>query len=160
MSELRTDGALHWSIRESFLRYVSVIAHGTVETDGVETDANGRFVFPLRASRRTEDGWHLSFGGSVRFTAHNGFLDVLIAAPEVILERGGGVLATHIADSPDSLLALVDIEPADPATLDQATGWEAIPTRLRETAAEHFGNVYPGGTEMAPLGISVALIHS
>ncbi|KQR37448.1 HtaA domain-containing protein [Microbacterium sp. Leaf159] len=160
MSPLNTDGALRWAVRESFLRYVTVIARGTVETDGVDTDATGRFVFPLRARRLTDDGWHLSFSGSVRFTAHNGFLDVLIAAPEVIVSASGGVLATHVAEDPQSLLPLLEIAPIEPETRADGLHWDAVPTLLRDDAVTHFGSVYASGAEMAPLSITAALLHS
>ncbi|MBL3699555.1 HtaA domain-containing protein [Leucobacter luti] len=150
-------GTLSWAIRDSFLRYVTIIARGAVESDGVTTDEAGAFVFPLRAASHEADGWHLSFGGWVHFTAHGGFLDVLVAAPEVILGPAGGVLVTHTREPGAPLLPLTSVAPAAPDARSGQLEWGPLPTRLLAAAEDHFGNVYPADTEMASL--SVALRH-
>lgn len=152
-SDSSTRGALSWAIRESFLRYTTVIARGSVDTDGVDTDEAGRFVFPLRAAHRENGEWHLSFGGSVRFTAHHGFLDVLIAAPEVLIGPSGGVIATHVAGDEPSLRALAELDPAAPEADRDGETWRSIPARLASAGEEHFGNVYRAGAEMAPVSM-------
>lgn len=161
MTETAVRGSLRWAIRESFLRYITVIARGTVDSDGVITDHDGAFVFPLRAASEQADGWHLSFGGSLRFTAHAGFLDVLIAAPEVVVGPSGGILVTHTNDPAESLQGLLEVDPTEPRLDDDGTRvWQAVPTRLLAAAEAHFGSVYPAGTEMAPLTITMCPLHS
>ncbi|MBO1901320.1 HtaA domain-containing protein [Leucobacter weissii] len=146
-------GSLRWAIRDSFLRYVTVIAAGRVQVDGVERDGEGRFVFPLRAVGREGDDWHLSFGGSVRFTAHNGFLDVLVAAPEVLIGPGGGVLATHRREDEASLTPLVELDPGEPEFDGDSAVWPSIATRLLEAGAEQFGGAYQAGADLAPIAM-------
>lgn len=159
MQSISPHGSLRWAVLESFLRYVTVIARGSVSVDGVETDDEGRFVFPLRAMVRKDDEWHLSFGGSVRFTAHQGFLDVLIAAPEVIIGSASGGLATHTTDEDAPLRHLVEFGPVKPETRNGIV-WQSVPTRLVSSAEQHFGDVYTAGHEMAPLSITLEPLDS
>lgn len=164
MNDSTMHGSLNWAIRDSFLRYVSVIARGTVDYNGVTNLDDGTVVFPLRQAAREADGWHLSFGGSVRFTAHGGYLDVLIAAPEVIIGPDGGVFVTHTEDEQTPLQALVEIVPAMPEQFADGYRWADLQTTLVASAEGHFGNVYAGGTDMAPLTIEMhsidRVVHS
>lgn len=148
-------GSLHWAVRESFLRYVTVVARGTIESEGVVTDGAGGFIFPLRSASQEDDGWHLSFGGWVRMTAHGGFLDVLIAAPEIIVGPSGGILVTHTHDTDTPLLPLVKIDPSEPTVTDDLYSWGPLQSQLLPAAEGHFGNVYEANAEMAPLSITM-----
>jgi hypothetical protein len=150
--------ALHWSVRDSLLRYVTVIARGTCTVGGgVVQQDGGVFSFPIRRVVREGADWRLSFGGTVRFFAHNGLMDVLIQDPEIVIGPDGGVLATHRGDGTDVLLAVVALDAALPTTVDGELVWQSVATRLAPAAVDLFGTVYPAGTEMAPLGIRVAL---
>ncbi|MGO1543654.1 MAG: HtaA domain-containing protein [Gulosibacter sp.] len=168
MSELRMRGSLAWAIRDSFVRYVTVIAGGSISLDDVETDADGRFVFPLIAATQRDEDWHLSFGGAVRFTAHHGFLDVIVEAPEVLIGPNGGVLGTFTEDEDLPLLPLVEISatPIDDedtsALRDEElnTRWDSLPTQLLSAGSTHFGNVYKEGEPMAPISLRVTALDS
>ena len=151
---IQADSCLRWAVRESLLRYVTVIAGGTctVAGDAVEGE-DGVFTFPLRSAVQEGDDWRLSFSGSVRFEAHHGLMDVLIKDPEVVVGPERGVLATHTTG--DELLALVALDEAAPSDDGDALVWEAVPTQLASAAVELFGTVYPAGTGMAPIAIRV-----
>ncbi|WP_394554818.1 HtaA domain-containing protein [Agromyces sp. MMS24-JH15] len=150
--------ALQWAVRDSLIRYVTVIARGTYEVGGGAVEGDGGvFSFPLRHAAQEGADWRLSFAGSVRFSAHHGLMDILIADPEVVVGPEGGVLATHRADDPDDLLAVVALGPASPAAAGGELVWADVRTELAAAAVPLFGTVYPAGTEMAPLGIRIAL---
>ena len=150
----QVDSCLRWAVRESLLRYVTVIAGGTCTVDGEAVEGeDGVFTFPLRGAVQEGDDWRLSFSGSVRFEAHHGLMDVLIRDPEVVVGPERGVLATHT--SGDELLALVALDEAAPSDDGEALVWEAVPTQLASAAVALFGTVYPAGTGMAPIAIRV-----
>ncbi|MET4156559.1 HtaA domain-containing protein [Agromyces sp. PvR057] len=150
--------ALHWAVRDSLIRYVTDIARGTYSVDGGATEGEGGVIaFPLRAAHREGEDWRMSFQGSVRFLAHHGHLDILIKDPEVVVGPNGGVLATHTVDDPNELLAVVAIGAGDPTGSDASLVWHGLATQLAPSAVDLFGTVYPAGTEMAPIGIRIAL---
>jgi hypothetical protein len=148
--------SLQWAVRDSLLRYVLVIAHGTCATDGgVTMDESGVFGFGLRSATEVSDGeWRLSFAGSVRFTAHHGFLDILIEDPTVDIGPQGGVLS---ATTGGGRTAIARLGAAVPGRDGDRLVWPAIGSELLESAVETFGGVYPAGTEMAPLALHVPL---
>ncbi|MWB97547.1 HtaA domain-containing protein [Agromyces seonyuensis] len=155
-----TVDALHWAVRDSLITYVTRIARGTCTVEGGAVEGEGGvFSFPMRRAVREGDDWRFSFEGRVRFHAHGGLMDILIKDPEVVVGPDGGVLATHVDGNDDDLLAVVAIAAASP--VDRADGtelvWDAVSTQLAPAAVGLFGTVYPAGTEMAPIGIRIAL---
>lgn len=150
-----TTGAMRWAVKESFLRYVRVIAAGEIGVvGGASEDGSGAFEWPLGKSSRHGKGRELAFAGSVRFVAHGGFLDVDIRDPALRLSPGGGVLS--VAGSEPS--GRVEIATIGEAT-EGAYGWPALVPRLTDAGVAFFGDVYPAGTELAPIGARVRL-HS
>lgn len=148
------DEGLHWAVRDSLIRYVTVIAHGTYTVEGGASEREGgAFVFPLRRAVREGADWRLSFGGSVRLVAHNGLMDILIKDPEVVIGPDRGVLATHVEDEPDGLLAVVAVDAALPSAGEDGLEWRNVPTRLAPAAVGMFGTVYPADTEMSAISI-------
>ncbi|MFT4306597.1 MAG: HtaA domain-containing protein [Microbacterium sp.] len=140
-------GELRWAVKDSFLRYVRVIAAGTVTVEGGASEQeDGGFSWPLRAVRREDGALLLEFAGSVRFQAHAGFLDVDLREPRLRLHEGGGELDIAPESAPERLTI---------ATIDAAG--DALVPRLSEAGVPVFGNVYAVGTELAPLLARVAV---
>ncbi|MFT4051485.1 MAG: HtaA domain-containing protein [Microbacterium sp.] len=139
---MSVGGELRWAVKDSFLRYVRVIAAGTVTVSGGAGEhAEGGFFWPLREARRDDDDLVLEFAGSVRFTAHAGFLDVELRDPQ--LRLGGALSALSVAaEAGEGRLTI--------ATL-VGEGGDALVPRLTEAGVPVFGDVYPAGTEFAPL---------
>jgi hypothetical protein len=156
--ELTAQFALTWGVRGSFLHYVSAVAHGTVETAGGATvDEHGVFAFPVVSVEQDGTDWRLAFSGSVRFTAHHGFLDLLLLDPKVVIGPGGGVVGTRTDAGSDRTTPVVTL-PGIPPVLDgDVLEWEGLPTLLVPSAVPLFGDVYPAGTPMDPLGMRAAL---
>ncbi|WP_396638984.1 HtaA domain-containing protein [Microbacterium alkaliflavum] len=149
-------GALAWRVRESFIRYVAVIARGTIAVDGDAVEREpGVYAFPLRRAVQEGDDWRLSFGGSVRFVAHGGLMDVHVLDPEIVVGSDRGVLATRAGKQ--GLAAIVALEPAAPVDEGTALAWHAIGTQLAPAAVGLFGDAYPAGTDMGSIEIEVAL---
>lgn len=143
-------------MKPSFIRYVRTIAGGTCDAvDGAVERPDGSFEFPLRGTAKIDDGWALSFGGALRCSAHHGFLDVELRDLELRLRAGGGTL--DIATEPDDRLTIATIAPTVPAQRGNLLSWLGIVGRLTEAGVPVFGNVYPAGTELAPLDAVLSL---
>lgn len=150
-------GSLSWAVRDSFLRYVTVIAAGSYTVDGVELDEQGRFTFPLAQAARSGDEWHFWFRGTVNFQAHHGFLDVTIEHPEVTISPEGGLLSTATADG---LLHIAKLAAAEPVIVDGALCWDGVTAELLPDAVGLFGDVYPAGTELSSVHMAATLLRS
>jgi hypothetical protein len=138
-------------VKTSFVRYVRTIAAGTCEAlDGAELGDDGVFRFPLEEASKGPDGWELRFGGRARFHAHHGFLDVDLRRLQPRPTASGGVLHTEAG-------VLATLAPAVPVEEDRLVRWPHLVPCLTELGAEIFGNVYPVGTELAPLDASILL---
>lgn len=157
---IQSTGALHWAIRDSLLHYITVISRGTSELGGgAELTESGAFSFPLRSAELIGEEWHLQFDGSVRFTAHQGFLDINIVDPEIVLGPDGGVLATRTPDTElvPATIPLARTQAASPERVADQLVWTGIATELMAAGVGLFGDVYTAGTELSPLEIRVTL---
>lgn len=150
-------GSLSWAVRDSFLRYVTVIAGGRYEAAGVELDEQSRFVFPLIQAARQGDEWHFWFDGSLNFHAHQGFLDVTIDRPEVTIGPAGGVLSTQ---TESGLLHIAQLAPMVPTSSESSLAWSGVKATLLGGAVSLFGDVYPEGTELSALSFTATLLGS
>ena len=151
------QGSLRWAVRDSLLRYVTVIAGGTYEvSDDVTVDEQGVFTFPLAGVQVEGDDRRLSFSGWLHFAAHHGLLDIRIVDPEVIIGAAGGVLVAHTGDDRETVLPIVAVDPVAPSGSGGDLVWTTAASRLLADAVPLFGNVYPEGTDMAPFVARIA----
>lgn len=151
---MNEDGELRWAVKDSFLHYVRVLAAGVVDlSDGAAEAADGTFSWPLRSARREDGSLFLGFGGSVRFTAHAGYLDVDLRDPWLLLTPDGGTLSiTAEGGSGRTVIAVFD--PGSGAE-DEGT---LVPL-LTTAGVELFGSVYAEGVAFAPLSARIHYIQ-
>jgi len=84
------EGSLQWGVKESFRSYVvGGIAHGkiTASKGASQASGNGAFTFPQASagttwSAKTGTGV-VQYAGQVRFTGHDGVMDVTLANPSI-----------------------------------------------------------------------------
>jgi hypothetical protein len=158
MSNPNSAGSLTWAVRDSLMRYVTVIAGGSYEIDGpASVDDSGVFTFPLVRAVSADGGWRLLFSGSLHFTAHHGLLDIRIIDPEIVVRPGSGALLARTDTDSAALTAIVELGAATPTQDGEDLVWDAVPSKLLDSAVEMFGTVYPAGTAMAPLGIRITI---
>lgn len=158
MSNNSPIGSLTWAVRDTLMRYVTVIAKGSFDVAGEASfDEAGVFTFPLVRAESTEAGWRLFFTGSLHFQAHHGLLDIRIIDPEIVVSPGAGSLLARTEPGSTDTTAIVELGPAAPLEEGDQLVWDAVPTRLLASAVEMFGTVYAAGTDMAPLGIRIAI---
>ena len=85
---------MQWGIRDSFLRYLSTLARGSIQVSGMEktnagglnwTKASGAF------DPATQTG-QISFAGEVHITGHHGQLDSTFSNTRLVAVNGKGYL--------------------------------------------------------------------
>lgn len=147
---------LYWGVRESFVRYVLGNPDGELYgDDGLETDGEGTFRFPLAAAERRDDGWDLSFRGEVAFVAHGGMLGVRIAQPALALRGDAGELSVRRGDE---RIVIARVRAGRPVPIGAA--WLVFPPIAAELTAigvNLFGDVYAEGDALDPLRIALPL---
>ena len=127
---------LSWSVRSTFLRYVSALPDGRIHVTEGAGLAEGQFSFPegLAAPRIRR------FTGQVAFTGHFGLLSVTIAEPW--LDWSGDTCLLTIADPDRGRLPLATCLVAS----DRVTrAWLGREVRLTEEGAALFGGSYAVG---------------
>ncbi|WP_175956364.1 HtaA domain-containing protein [Schaalia sp. Marseille-Q2122] len=166
---------LRWGVRQSFISYLTNpnLAKGKwILSDG----AKDSFVFPLAdgATISRENMSKIDFKGGVRFIAHKGNLDLSIANPTVINEKGAWKLVADVASRPvpKDLFTAPEVGADTPpppskrvtlATLDgfsmergATSTYNFSTVTLTEEGDTAFGGFYRGGNRgMDPLSIVV-----
>ncbi|ONK14831.1 HtaA domain-containing protein [Streptomyces sp. MP131-18] len=167
------DGRLDWGVKESFRGYVTgPIANGSVELTGGAAEIADGYRFPHAQGTADGDAGTLdaAFDGAVRFTGHDGALDLSFS--ELALDVDGGE-ATLVADvtSKDRETGEVDAYDAIPvADLDLAADalspaspvndvitLDAVPATLTAEGAEAFAGFYGPGEALDPVTATLAL---
>jgi hypothetical protein len=163
-----SSGALNWGIKSSFRRYVGdggiTVAGGVTRTDDAtdEFPVKG-FTWPLQSGTfdAATKSTVLQFGGSVRFLAHDGALDMTIAAPKLVLSGTESTLYAEVRSKPFSggdvvdygvvPVVSLDLSGKDPAVTSTTTTWPALTSYLTAAAGPAFAGFYSVATEMDPV---------
>ena len=155
------DGRADWGVRESFRSYVTgPIADGRIDTsDGASENADGTFRFTgARGTFDTETGeLDAAFAGTVRFTGHDGELDLSIT--DVAVRGAGDSLSIYTGDTELAELADVELGVSDGGLAVSGVG--AV---LTEAGAEFFTAVvngqqtrfYEAGEALDPVSFALA----
>ncbi len=92
------SGTLSWDIRESFLKYLTSFAHGSVNVEGMEKTAAGGFKYTQASgvyNPETKTG-QINFAGTAEFTGHNGQLKSTIKNMRLVVVNGKGTLVADV----------------------------------------------------------------
>ncbi len=150
---VRADLGFAWSVKDSFLSYVSGMRDGDIAWDaGASVTNDGEFYFPLRAAHRATDALMLLFCGSVRFTAHHGLLSVSITNPRITIRDGAADLLLRVGNS-DERIAILKLPPR--IEDGDVTMWLRSGVALADFGSELFGGSYAAGEPFAPLTLRV-----
>jgi hypothetical protein len=161
-----SGATLNWAIKDSFRTYIKGgIANGTWELSSIG-DSNGQFVWSngtgtinTAATRGT-----VSFPGTMRFTGHEGALDITITDVKL---RFSGSAATLTA-SFDSLaldgtrttqsnVAFANVAAGSVTTTGSRVSLTNAATTLTSAGATAFGDFYDAGAALAPLSLTAPL---
>lgn len=162
------SGTLSWDIRESFLKYLTGFAHGSVNVEGMEKTAAGGFKYTQASgvyNPETKTG-QINFAGIAEFTGHNGQLKSTIKNMRLVVVNGKGTLVADV----DALtrdgksisktgLAIAEVDLSGASVKDGFfSAQNAAVTLTDEGSDVLFAGQYRGADNtMAPLSFSVKL---
>lgn len=162
------SGTLSWDIRESFLKYLTGFAHGSVNVEGMEKTPAGGFKYTQASgvyNPETKTG-QINFAGTAEFTGHNGQLKSTIKNMRLVVVNGKGTLVADV----DALtrdgksvsktgLAFAEVDLSGASVKDGVfSAQNAAVTLTDEGSDVLFAGQYRGADNaMAPLSFSVKL---
>ena len=162
------SGTLSWDIRESFLKYLTGFAHGSVNVEGMEKTAAGGFKYTQASgvyNPETKTG-QINFAGTAEFTGHNGQLKSTIKNMRLVVVNGKGTLVADV----DALtrdgksvsktgLAFAEVDLSGASVKDGVFSAQNAAVALTdEGSTVLFAGQYRGADNaMAPLSFSVKL---
>lgn len=162
------SGTLSWDIRESFLKYLTSFAHGSVNVEGMEKTAAGGFKYTQASgvyNPETKTG-QINFAGTAEFTGHNGQLKSTIKNMRLVVVNGKGTLVADV----DALtrdgksvsktgLAIAEVDLSGASVKDSIfSAQNAAVALTAEGSNVLFAGQYRGADNaMAPLSFSVKL---
>lgn len=162
------SGTLSWDIRESFLKYLTGFAHGSVNVDGLEKTAAGGLKYTQASgvyNPETKTG-QINFAGTAEFTGHNGQLKSTIKNMRLVVVNGKGTLVADV----DALtrdgksvsktgLAIAEVDLSSASVKDGVFSAQNAAVALTDEGSEVlFAGQYRGADNaMAPLSFSVKL---
>lgn len=162
------SGTLSWDIRESFLKYLTGFAHGSVNVDGLEKTAAGGLKYTQASgvyNPETKTG-QINFAGTAEFTGHNGQLKSTIKNMRLVVVNGKGTLVADV----DALtrdgksisktgLAIAEVDLSGASVKDGVFSAQNAAVALTDEGSEVlFAGQYRGSDNaMAPLSFSVKL---
>ncbi len=162
------SGTLSWDIRESFLKYLTGFAHGSVNVEGMEKTAAGGLKYTQASgvyNPETKTG-QINFAGTAEFTGHNGQLKSTIKNMRLVVVNGKGTLVADV----DALtrdgksvsktgLAIAEVDLSGASVKDGVFSAQNAAVTLTDEGSEVlFAGQYRGADNtMAPLSFSVKL---
>ena len=162
------SGTLSWDIRESFLKYLTGFAHGSVNVEGMEKTPAGGFKYTQASgvyNPETKTG-QINFAGTAEFTGHNGQLKSTIKNMRLVAVNGKGTLVADV----DALtldgksvsktgLVIAEVDLSGASVKDGVfSAQNAAVTLTDEGSTVLFAGQYRGADNaMAPLSFSVKL---
>ena len=162
------SGTLSWDIRESFLKYLTGFAHGSMNVEGMEKTPAGGFKYTQASgvyNPETKTG-QINFAGTAEFTGHNGQLKSTIKNMRLVVVNGKGTLVADV----DALtrdgksvsktgLAIAEVDLSGASVKDGVfSAQNAAVTLTDEGSTVLFAGQYRGADNaMAPLSFSVKL---
>ena len=162
------SGTLSWDIRESFLKYLTGFAHGSVNVEGMEKTPAGGFKYTQASgvyNPETKTG-QINFAGTAEFTGHNGQLKSTIKNMRLVVVNGKGTLVADV----DALtrdgksvsktgLAIAEVDLSGASVKDGVfSAQNAAVSLTDEGSTVLFAGQYRGADNaMAPLSFSVKL---
>ena len=159
-----TSANLSWGFMTSFRNYIEGVGGGGWELDGVEYQyPNFVWAQGKGSVNPAESEGLVDFGGSIRFTGHEGALDTKLANARIELAGASGYLVVDVSGTTQSG-DVVDAAAVRFAQFDVPSGaWDAktgvltladVPTTLTTEGAAAFGS-YPAGTALDPLSATI-----
>ncbi|GAB2467350.1 hypothetical protein GCM10027029_32190 [Conyzicola lurida] len=154
-----TVTGLAWGVKESFRNYIlGPIAQGAITPTGATVDTNGLFTFPSKTggSYDTTKGTGTSlYSGSVRFTGHNGALDITLSDPAVrITSATTGSLSVKVNGGAAIVFATLDLSGGVKTITEANLSFAGVPATLTAEGAIALGS-YAAGDAVDPVSFGI-----
>ncbi|CDK01924.1 hypothetical protein MIC448_920085 [Microbacterium sp. C448] len=164
------NASMRWGFKESFRTYIEGVAAGGWELDGVAYEYPDFVWTGGSGSLDTESGVTgvVDFGGTIRFTGHDGALDTSLTAARIEFAGDVGYVVFDITGTTQSgePIAMTDVRFAEFALPENAVPTDAVgtdsivldrvPVTLTAAGATAFGS-YPEGEQLDPLALEIPL---
>jgi len=160
---ITTGAGADWGVKASFRSYIAgPIARGAIEVGAPATrNADGTFHWPVVGGEYDPETRSavVRFGGSVRFTGHDGQLDMRVSNPRVEITPDGAGLYAEVLSRPNiegapavaypnARLAALDPSGIEPEVAGGTTTWPALPATLTPEGVAPFAGFYAAGTAL------------
>ncbi|MYT70782.1 MULTISPECIES: HtaA domain-containing protein [unclassified Streptomyces] len=158
------NGTLDWGVKESFRKYVTGIAAGSIEaTDGATQAAdNGAFTFTdgTGSYDTTTHGTDTAFKGAVRFASKAHGFDIKISDVKVVTSGTTGHIDADVSLNgtvqDDIEFATLDLSAVRPGQgAGGAMTFKDIPATLTADGAAAFNGMYKEGTALDAATLTV-----
>ncbi|GAA3224479.1 HtaA domain-containing protein [Oerskovia jenensis] len=155
---------LTWGVSDSFRAYIAgPIAKGSASTSGVKDNGSSFTWSGGKGSFNTDLGkGRTGFSGSVKFTGHDGILDLQISNPRVQVDGSTGTLVVDVVSSDmqgnkstSKGVAFASLNLSGKKSTSGSTiTWTGAPATLTAAGAKAFAGFYEAGTALAPVTFS------
>ncbi|KAA6222241.1 hypothetical protein CP973_10040 [Streptomyces albofaciens JCM 4342] len=169
-SDKIVDGTLDWGVKKSFRDYVTgPIAHGKAELAGGAVTSAAGYRFPK--GHGTFDGAKSAlaaeFNGSVRFTGHEGALDLKFSNLKVKAAGGKGTLVADVSaksratgkvtNTPGMALADLKVPAGALVAKNGVVTLKNVPATLTAAGSKAFESMYKPGQALDPVTATVSV---
>lgn len=161
-----SNAKLTWSLKDSFIRYVTgAFAGGSVEVTGGPSFNGSTFSWEGAEGEFTGANGTISYPGTIHFTAHKGELDITYANLKLVINGNQGTLVADVKSkgyngSPDVDATGVSFATVDLAGVTFSNGTVSAtnaPVTLTAEGADAFAGFYKTGEVLSPLTFSADL---
>jgi hypothetical protein len=163
------DATLTWGVKESFRSYISgTIANGEWTTARGAEYSTPSFRFGTATGSVDPDTGtaRVAWTGSVRFTGHDGALDLTIADPRLRLDgAGGGELLVDVRSRlldgsgwvDEKAVRFAEIEGDGSTGNSRIVSLSGTPATLTSEGAQAFAGFYDAGEQLDPIDVSITV---
>lgn len=156
-------GSLTWGVKASFRSYVTgPIARGSIAISGGATSSGSGYRFGQASTTADlpDPVGSTRFRGKVRFTGHQGELDLTFADPVVrVISGNAAVLSMSVTGYGRVDLATLDLGSASRSTSTGAVTFRGAPATLTSAGSKVFSyqgsTFYPSGTKLDSVTFTV-----
>ncbi|MGV3246590.1 HtaA domain-containing protein [Rothia sp. 11254D007CT] len=162
-THVASNAQLTWSLKDSFIRYVTgAFAGGSVEVTGGPSFNGSTFSWQGAKGEFTGANGTISYPGTIHFTAHKGELDITYANLKLVVNGNQGTLVADVKSkgyngSPDVDATGVRFATVDLSGVTFSNGTVSAtdtPVTLTADGAAAFAGFYKAGEALSPLTFS------
>ena len=152
-------GSLRWAISSKFTDYITTIAKGSIAVSGGATRSGGQFQFGQTVGDDFDVSTGLgsvSYGGSVRFTGHQGVLDVTVSQPQIRITSASAATLYVTSGGAAVPFATLDLSSAARIVANGAVTYTAAPATLTDAGRDQVLSGYP--TTLNPVTFTIGSV--